>query len=75
MKPHASLAGRWREIPIVNETLCTGSAICVEICPTECLAMDGYLPWLPRPGDCISCELCVVVCPVQALTMEQEEHE
>ena len=50
----------WRELE---------GAECVAVCPTECLEMDGPLPWLPRPGDCISCELCVVVCPTGAVRL------
>jgi len=57
------------ELPLLDETRCTGRADCVAVCPTECLAMDGPLPWMPRPADCISCELCVVVCPTDALRM------
>ena len=57
------------ELPVLNETLCTGCGDCVRICPTDCLAMDGLLPWLPRPSACVSCTLCVLVCPVKALDM------
>ena len=51
----AALARAWldRELPTLDERLCTGCSRCVEICPTECLAMTGQVPWLPRPGDCI----------------------
>ncbi len=61
MSPH--------ELPVLNETLCTGCGDCVQVCPTDCLAMAGPLPWLPRPGDCISCALCVHVCPAGALAL------
>lgn len=57
------------EIPWVDETLCTGCGDCVALCPTECLALRGPLPWLPRPRDCVSCTLCVAICPAEALTM------
>ncbi|MFL5240740.1 MAG: ATP-binding protein [Gemmataceae bacterium] len=57
------------ELPLLDETRCTGRGDCVVICPTNCLEMDGPVPWMPRPGDCISCSLCVLVCPVHALTM------
>ena len=60
------------ELPLLDETRCTGCGDCVAICPTECLAMAGALPWLPRPGDCISCGLCVRVCPADALALEEE---
>ena len=65
----------WRqaELPVVDETLCTGSGLCVAVCPTECLAMGPHLPWLPRPRDCVSCGLCAAVCPVSAIRLERPE--
>jgi NAD-dependent dihydropyrimidine dehydrogenase PreA subunit len=62
---------RWqeRELPALDERRCSGSALCVQLCPTDCLAMDGATPILARPGDCINCGVCVEVCPAQALTM------
>jgi len=57
------------ELPILDDTRCTGCGDCVAVCPTQCLAMDGVFPWLPRPGDCVACVLCVLVCPVDALAM------
>jgi formate hydrogenlyase subunit 6/NADH:ubiquinone oxidoreductase subunit I len=61
-----------RELPVLDEALCTGCGDCVELCPTACLEMAGPLPWLPRPRDCISCELCVLICPVAALHLALE---
>ncbi len=68
------LARDWHrvELPVVDETLCTGCGICVAVCPTACLEMAAHLPWLPRPRDCVSCVLCVAVCPASALTMAGE---
>ena len=67
------------ELPVLDETRCTGCSDCVRVCPTECLEMAGpggltgrhppLSPWLPRPLDCISCELCVLVCPEDALRL------
>jgi formate hydrogenlyase subunit 6/NADH:ubiquinone oxidoreductase subunit I len=62
----------WRqvELPVVAASLCTGCGWCVEVCPTQCLAMGPHLPWLPRPLDCVSCSVCVLICPADALRME-----
>jgi len=57
------------ELPRCDDRLCTGCGICVAVCPTDCMAMQGPLPWLPRPADCIRCALCVLVCPAAALEM------
>ncbi len=58
------------ELPVVNVTLCIGCGDCVAVCPTDCLAMAGPLPWLPRPAACVSCALCVLICPTQALELQ-----
>ncbi len=58
-----------RELPVVNESLCTGCGDCVTICPAGCLALAGAVPWLPRPGDCIECSACALICPVDAIRM------
>jgi formate hydrogenlyase subunit 6/NADH:ubiquinone oxidoreductase subunit I len=58
------------ELPVVDETLCTGCGLCPVVCPTDCLAMHGPLPWLPRPRDCVSCGLCAAICPSTALRLE-----
>jgi NAD-dependent dihydropyrimidine dehydrogenase PreA subunit len=61
------------ELPLLDETRCTGCGDCVHVCPTNCLEMDGVLPWLPRPADCIACAACVLVCPVDALRLVEQE--
>ena len=63
------------EVPVLDETRCTGCGDCVALCPTDCLAMAGPLPWLPRPAHCISCSLCVAVCPVAALKLASPTSE
>jgi NAD-dependent dihydropyrimidine dehydrogenase PreA subunit len=59
------------EVPQVDETRCTGCGDCVVVCPVDCLAMKGPLPWLVRPNHCISCALCVLICPDEALRMTE----
>jgi ferredoxin len=56
-------------LPQLDETRCTGCGDCVAICPVGCLVMDGPLPWLPRPADCVSCALCCASCPARAIKM------
>ena len=59
------------ELPVLNTSHCTGSGDCVALCPTACLAMNGVYPWLPRPGDCISCGACEMVCPTGAIRVTE----
>lgn len=56
-------------LPVVNAAKCTGCGDCVAVCPTECLAMSGPLPWLPRPLDCVSCTVCELICPAGAIQL------
>jgi formate hydrogenlyase subunit 6/NADH:ubiquinone oxidoreductase subunit I len=63
------------ELPVLDETRCVACGDCVAVCPTDCLAMAGPLPWLPRPADCVSCALCVLVCPTQALELQAPDAE
>jgi ferredoxin len=57
------------ELPLLDESRCTGCGDCVAVCPTACLEMRGQNPWLPRPLDCVGCGVCVAVCLDDALTM------
>ncbi len=59
-----------RDLPLLDEALCTGCSDCVRVCPTNCLDIAGPVPWLPRPLDCVRCGLCVLVCPAAALTLD-----
>ena len=49
--------------------LCTGSAICVLVCPRDVLEMEGSARKvsIARPRDCIQCGACIVQCPTDAL--------
>jgi len=58
------------ELPILDTGRCTGCGDCVAVCPTDCLALAGRLPWLPRPADCIACSACERVCPVDAIHLQ-----
>ena len=61
------------KLPLLDPTRCNGCGDCVVVCPTQCLAMAGALPWLPRPDDCVACALCVLICPTDALRLAPAE--
>ncbi|MCE9531084.1 MAG: 4Fe-4S binding protein [Planctomycetes bacterium] len=58
-----------RELPVLNPTRCTGCGECVSICPVDCLAMSGKIPWLSKPDVCVACTACVAICPTEAIVM------
>ena len=58
------------ELPVVDPKSCTGCGDCAAICPTECLAMEHGLPWVPRPRDCVACAACGLICPANAIRFE-----
>jgi len=66
-----ALARAWARLPLpeLDERRCTGCGRCVAVCPAECLALAGPLPWLPRPGACIRCTACAVACPTEAIAV------
>jgi formate hydrogenlyase subunit 6/NADH:ubiquinone oxidoreductase subunit I len=62
-------------LPEIITSKCLGSSCqwCVSVCPVDCLEMTGFLPWLPRPRDCISCSACEQICPRDAILMKNIE--
>jgi MinD superfamily P-loop ATPase len=65
------LANQWQRLtlPALDERRCTGCSWCVAVCPTDCLALAGPLPWMPRPLDCIRCAACAIICPTTAIVI------
>jgi len=63
------------DLPLLDETRCSGCGDCVAVCPTACLEMRTSRPWLPRPLDCVRCALCAAICPTGAVVLLQVEAE
>ena len=61
----------WQRLPLpaLDERRCIACGWCVAVCPTDCLAMTGPQPWMPRPLDCIRCAACALVCPTAAIAV------
>lgn len=63
---------------LIDEELCKGCNICVEVCPTnvfeltEQINTKGY--YVPHPKfieNCTGCKICDLICPEMAVVLEQ----
>ena len=62
-----------QELPDIDLCLCTLCGDCVDVCPTECLAIARGTAVVLVPQSCISCGVCAAVCPAQAITMRVQD--
>ncbi|MDO5851303.1 MAG: ferredoxin family protein [Methanobacteriaceae archaeon] len=63
----------------INEDLCKGCNICVELCPVQTYQKSTKInhkgvcvPEHPDDTKCVKCQLCTLSCPDQALTVEDD---
>jgi len=63
----------------INENLCKGCGICIEVCPKDVIIMSeeqnmkGYnLAKVANIDLCIHCKLCEISCPDLAIYVEKE---
>ena len=64
-----------KEKPYIDKGTCVGCSLCVENCPTDCLAIEGpeyhgdieTKAYLSEPDKCIGCKLCAKACPIDAI--------
>ncbi len=52
---------------IVDEELCVGCGICVEMCPEDVLELKDDICVVVNPDNCIECEACQVNCEYDAI--------
>lgn len=58
---------------VIEQNLCTGCGLCVEVCPKEVLALDsginakGYHFVSMTRKRCSGCALCAQMCPHAAI--------
>lgn len=73
---------KWPKPDLTLES-CMACTICIDACPTGCLAMsekprdkgvDAY-PYLKNANDCIGCGFCCRECPADALVMKNPEEK
>ena len=80
-KPSPNDPRRW-DVVVIPEW-CKGCILCVEVCPTDVLAMDeqGLLARVVNLDACTGCRLCEMMCPDFAIevhdvqTGEKREQE
>lgn len=60
-------------IPTVDQELCIGCGICVDLCP-EVFVMEDEKSQVIGADQCASCDCQEAVdsCPVSAITMQEE---
>jgi NAD-dependent dihydropyrimidine dehydrogenase PreA subunit len=53
----------------IDQDLCNGCGICVEICPMDVFRMDegNNKAVIRYPEDCMLCEFCALDCPEDAV--------
>lgn len=65
----------------INEAICKGCGLCVQVCPKKILRLSaqrlnskGYTPSeiFDQPA-CIACAMCGMICPDSAILVEKED--
>lgn len=56
-----------RPAPLIDPERCTGCGLCVKVCPSGALAMDGPRAVVARPEACEYHGLCEMICPADAI--------
>lgn len=56
-------------LPIIDPETCTGCGDCVEVCPTQTLALQDNVAIVARPEACNYSACCENVCPVDAIEL------
>lgn len=57
-----------------DEDACVGCGACVEICPVNCVAIDGDIARVDLDW-CIGCGVCAVKCPTEAISLVRREEK
>lgn len=63
-------------VPSIDWLFCSGCEFCINICPTQSLALivsqasDGGVCSLENPKSCVGCGMCAGVCGKGAIIME-----
>jgi len=61
-----------RVLPQINIEFCNGCGVCVDICPSQAVALIDGRPVIVRPKDCVYCGDCEELCPEGAISLPYE---
>jgi nitroreductase/NAD-dependent dihydropyrimidine dehydrogenase PreA subunit len=60
--------------PRLDTDRCTGCGLCIDVCPSDVLALENGTITLSREG-CFGCDHCAAVCPAGAITIDSVSTE
>ena len=68
----AGKKGETMVVKRINEELCFGCGLCVDLCTEDVLRFDEVKkkPYVKYPRDCVACLFCEAGCPIQAIEVE-----
>ena len=55
-------------LPVIDLMKCNRCGVCVQICPTQALALTSQGPIFENPKACTYCTECEKLCPQGAIT-------
>jgi 2-oxoglutarate ferredoxin oxidoreductase subunit delta len=65
---------------VVNEVMCKGCGLCVEVCPQKVIGLapdrinlKGYHPAELIKDGCTGCAICAIMCPDVVIRVYREE--
>ncbi len=60
---------RPRPLAVIDETLCIGCTLCMQVCPVDAIVGAPKLMHTVVSELCTGCDLCVAPCPVDCIAM------